>query len=455
MNGFLGAIFRSVTSLIGALLTTFSAFTFLVLWGMSELNPSFGGGYAGIVTFLLLPVVFVLGLLLMPLGLWRLRKKGEGKAPVIDLNLPRTRLTVITVVGLTVVNVTILSIATYKGVETMDSVEFCGAACHSVMNPEHTAYQRSQHSKVRCTKCHIGSGAEWFVKGKASGVRQLFSIFTHSYSRPIPTPVDRLRPANETCGQCHSRNEHEPDRLHVIDRFAEDEDSTWKKTVLVNRVAAVHWHIDQTVRFTSDPQRRVMSEVELALADGGVRRWRNTSPRALDAGVVTPAFRTMDCTDCHNRPAHTFQRPKDEVDRALANGTLDRTLPFIRREALRTVTMPWTSAEQARSGIAKELHDFYATTFKGLEDAEPGRIDAAARALAAMWEANVFPSMNIGWKTYPNFRDHEDDEGCFRCHTSDLESSTASRISGRCELCHLTLAEEEENPEVLDSLSDE
>lgn len=158
----------------------------------------------------------------------------------------------------------------------------------------------------------------------------------------------------------------------------------------------------------------------------------------------------MDCVDCHNRPAHTYERPTDAIDRALASGALDRTLPFLRREALRIVQLPFETTDAARAGIRSELHRFYDSSTTA------PRVDLTADALIVLFERNVFPSMKVGWNTYPTFDDHEDDQsGCFRCHTSELEPVGGSRISGRCELCHVTVAEKEENPEILDSLSDE
>ncbi len=80
---------------------------------------------------------------------------------------------------------------------------FSGAICHTVMDPEYTAYQRSAHARVGCVSCHIGSGAEWYVKAKLSGLRQVKAVVDGSYSTPIPAPVEHLRPAQDTCEECH------------------------------------------------------------------------------------------------------------------------------------------------------------------------------------------------------------------------------------------------------------
>src|SRR5512147_2459048 len=71
------------------------------------------------------------------------------------------------------------------------------------MNPEFTAYRLSPHARVACVDCHVGTGATWYVRSKLSGLRQVYAVLTNSYDRPIPTPITDLRPARETCEECH------------------------------------------------------------------------------------------------------------------------------------------------------------------------------------------------------------------------------------------------------------
>ena len=465
---------RSLISLAGVVLTTISAVLFLSLFGIEEFGNVQHGAYTGILAFIIIPSVFVTGLVLIPLGVALLRRadrkrlaKGEPepRAPVIDFNLPRTRLIVAVVAVLTIVNVVIIATGTYKGVETMESTEFCGGACHSVMSPELTTYDRSAHSRVRCTQCHIGPGAGWFVKSKLSGSWQLISVALDLYPRPIPTPVENLRPARETCEQCHLPGRFIDDKLKVITRHAEDEANTPKKTVLMLKVGGsregvargIHWHVDSatTVRYRGDKKRKYVSEIELNLPDGGTRAYKNEAGPPTDGGVVVmnEEWRTMDCVDCHNRPTHVYQRPIDELDLALSSGELDLSLPFIRREGLRVIQGPFASWDVAQAGIKKELQDFYAKNNPDLMKDDPKKVDLAADALFALYKRNVFPTMNITWGTYPSFRDHFDDSGCFRCHVSDMKTADGKKVSQKCDLCHTTLAEEEEDPEILQMLS--
>ena len=159
MRTFLIALTRNPISLLGAAITTASALIIVSLFTMDLVGHPGGGPYLGILAYLILPGIFVLGLILIPVGIGLERRRvrraaARGEAPpafpVIDLNLSRTRTIVLVFLVLTMVNLVVLSTATYKGVEVMDSTRFCGATCHTVMQPEYTAYQRSPHARVAC-----------------------------------------------------------------------------------------------------------------------------------------------------------------------------------------------------------------------------------------------------------------------------------------------------------------
>ena len=111
----------------------------------------------------------------------------------------RTRLIFLMVAG--AIGIMFLVIGVYQLVEFMDSTAFCGKLCHTVMYPEYTVYQGSPHSSVTCSECHVGSGADYLVKSKLSGIPLIITTLTGSYDRPIATPVNNLRPERETCEQ--------------------------------------------------------------------------------------------------------------------------------------------------------------------------------------------------------------------------------------------------------------
>jgi hypothetical protein len=195
-------LIRNGISLTGIVLATVAAVLFLTLF-VSELFGVHAHPYIGIVFFLVIPAVFVFGLLLIPVGLWRERRRIAAGGPErtgwprFDFNDPRLRRTVFAVLVLTIANVAIVSLAAYRGIEFMDSTQFCGEVCHEVMEPEYTAYQDGPHSRVACVGCHIGPGAPFFVKAKIDGTRQVFAVLMNSHARPIPAPVHTLRPARE------------------------------------------------------------------------------------------------------------------------------------------------------------------------------------------------------------------------------------------------------------------
>jgi hypothetical protein len=222
---------RTRLGLLGALITNVAGVLILTLLGMSLVGFE-GGPYFGLLAFVGLPTVFVGGLLLIPVGGWlerrRVARGGSPALPVLDLNDASIRRKALWVAGLTVVNVILVAMASYRGVHEMESPAFCGS-CHSVMDPEFAAYSRSPHQRVRCVECHIGPGASWFVKSKLSGSWQLISVLFHLYPTPIPTPVENLRPARDTCEQCHWPTKFVGERLKVITHFEEDEKNTEKK----------------------------------------------------------------------------------------------------------------------------------------------------------------------------------------------------------------------------------
>jgi len=463
MRGFLAALTRHPLSLAGTAITTTSAILFLTLFALDLLGLH-GNPYAGILAYLIVPAIFVIGLLLIPIGLRRARKLQAGATalPVIDLNQERTRNRFVAFAALTMVNVVIVAVATYKAVEVMDTTGFCGEACHSVMEPEHTAFLRGAHASTRCVDCHIGPGAGWFVKSKLSGSWQVVSVALDLYPTPIPTPVHALRPARETCEQCHWPQKFVGDRLRVLTKYREDEANTEVKTVLLMRVGGlagrasegIHWHVDpaNAIRYRSDESRETIHEVELTGADGEVTRYYADGDEEASkaAGGV---WRTMDCVDCHNRPSHTFRPPEEEIDRAMSTGKIARDLPYVRREGLRLIRADYPDKGAAAEAIRAGLESFYREQFPEIAATRAADIGAAADALAEAWRSNVFPGMRVGWNTYPNHIGHVQSPGCFRCHDDSHESPEGRVIAQDCDTCHSLLAEEEVEPEILATLA--
>jgi hypothetical protein len=346
----------------------------------------------------------------------------------------------------------------------MDSSEFCGLTCHTVMQPEWTAFIDSPHARVGCVGCHIGPGAPWFVRSKLSGVRQVFAVALGSYSRPIPTPVHNLRPARETCEQCHWPLRFHGERLRVRTRFGQDEANTRTTTVLVMKIgghdpggaSGIHGnHLDEQSRITYtaiDEERQQIPRVTWTDDEGERVEFVSTdvevTPEALAAGET----REMDCLDCHTRPSHAFQLPDRAVDRAMAEGLISPELPWVKKKAVELLRGDYADRETAERRIQEELAAYYRTEHADRFRELRPRVERAGRATADIWLRNVFPEMKVGWGTYVDNIGHEDFIGCFRCHDESHESQDGRVISQDCDSCHAILAMEEEQPEVLDQL---
>jgi hypothetical protein len=162
----------------------------------------------------------------------------------------------------------------------------------------------------------------------------------------------------------------------------------------------------------------------------------------------------MDCIDCHNRPTHIFRSPEDAVDLAIADGHLDRSLPFLRREGVRLLKGAYPSHEAARAAIRAGLLEFYEKRDPAAYAGQRAAVEAAADELGDIWSANVWPDMKITWGTYPTFIGHQASKGCWRCH-DDAHATRDGKatLSQDCGLCHSLLAQDEKDPPILKQLA--
>jgi len=454
-------------TLVGAVLTTSAALTMVGFWVLEVLHGGPIHPYAGIVLFLVLPAVFVVGLLLIPVGIfWRRRRLRAQKAlpgdyPRIDFNRPVLRRAAVLVATATLLNVAMMGGATYRGVEHMGSNQFCGLTCHTVMAPEYTAFVDSPHSRVGCVQCHIGPGASWFVRSKLSGARQVLAVAAGTYSRPIPSPVRELRPARETCEQCHWPRKFHGDKLVVRTKYAEDEANTPSTSVLMLRIggegplgaAGIHGrHLDTSERIqylTTDDKRQVIPRVRYRDDSGRVVEYATEDAPSAD-GVGE--WRAMDCMDCHNRPTHAFDLPERGVDRAIGEGRISPTLPWARKEAVRLLRADYPDRETAARSIADGLAAFYGDGHPAVYRERRKDVDAAVEAVKTIYHRNVFPEMKVGWGTYANNVGHDDFPGCFRCHDDQHKAAGGRVITQDCSACHAVLAMEESDPKILSEL---
>ena len=458
-------------TLAGAALTTSSAFVLVWFWFMELTSPRSVHPYVGIILFIVLPAFFLVGLVLIPLGILRVRRQrrlaGEAPAPLqaVDFKQPGVR-RLLTLVGiLTFINVSILGTAGLKGVEYMDSNQFCGLTCHTVMSPEYTAFLDSAHSRVGCAQCHIGHGAPALVRAKISGTRQLFAVAFGTYSRPIPSPVEHLRPARETCEQCHWPQKFTNDKLIVRNKYAEDEANTPSTTVLLlkigghtpNGTTGIHGrHLDAMERIsyvTTDRRRQEIPKVTYREDNGTLVEYVTDEYKTLSKEKLAEATtRNMDCIDCHNRPTHAFQLPDRALDKAFSEQRMSTDLPFLKKKALELLKVDYPDQKTAAAKIPVDLAEYYRITYPDLYKQKRAQVDQAGEVVKAIYLRNVFPEMKLTWGTHPNNIGHEEAVGCFRCHDGGHTAADGRVIKGDCDTCHTLLAQDEKDPKILAEL---
>ncbi|MGD0500879.1 MAG: NapC/NirT family cytochrome c [Bryobacteraceae bacterium] len=445
-----------------ALVTTATVFWLFLL--PTTLRGGTQSPYIGILAYLTVPAPFFLGLILIPVGIL-LRRRREGRTGIRPLdqgihwgNREVRRLVYFTGAA-TVINIAIASQLTYGAVNYMDSVTFCGKTCHNVMQPEYTAYQNSPHSRVECVKCHIGPGANWFVRSKLSGVGQVFAVAFDTYPRPIPTPVHNLRPARETCETCHWPEKYGEDRVRVISTFADDEKNTETKTVLLMKIGGgnngvgihgTHLGPGVLIRYGhSDEARQAIPWVQYNSPDGKSVVYATPGAKPDGAGLT---IREMDCMDCHNRPSHTFDLPERAVDRDMNAGLISPALPFAKKEAVEILKAAYGSREQAAVQIPEAFAEFYRQAYPAVWAARQADVAASGQQILAIYDRNIFPEMHVTWGKYPNNIGHADFPGCWRCHDSNHTAKNGAVITQDCNACHNLLGVDEANPKVLTEL---
>ena len=426
---------RNPVSIGGAAITTISVIAFFSYLALEQ----FGlvtSPYAGLFGFVVVPACFILGLLVIPVGIWiegRRRRRGEAAWtwPSINLADRRTRTVLAGIAALTLVNLAIVSVAGVGVAHYSESNEFCGNVCHTPMEPEVTAHPLGAHSEIDCVQCHVAPGVSGAVTAKMNGTRQLLGVLTGHYSRPIPSPRDRMPVPAETCNGCH--RPVSPDRTvqRVFREHKDNEASSEITTTLLRYTGRNHWHARPGVvveYVATEDDLKTIPYVKVT-ENGKVTEYFADGVTAAPAG--RPVVR-MDCVDCHNRPAHTLaQTPAQAVDAAIVRGDVDPSkVPFLRSEMVDALAAEYPAGTDVKAAVLARLTEKFGTS-----PAARQAVETAGR----IYGQNVFPRMNITWGTYTNNLFHVDDTGCFRCHTDEHKTKDAEpkAIRQDCDLCHL------------------
>ncbi|HZV35855.1 MAG TPA: NapC/NirT family cytochrome c [Verrucomicrobiae bacterium] len=444
--------YRNWVSLSGFVVAISSFFAFVLLFAM-DLFAHHGNPYMGILTYLVAPGFLGFGFFMILLGAWlhrrELRKLVPGAPQVftIDFSRPRDRKALVGFLIGAVIFLLVTALGSYNTYHYTESVTFCGEACHTPMKPEFTAYQNSAHARVACSECHVGPGATWYVKSKINGVNQLYCTMVGDYHRPIKTPVKNLRPAQETCEQCHwpQRYIGQLDRTYA--HFLSDDTNTLFSVRLLLNVGGgdpshgppggIHWHMNVANKIeyiAIDEQRQVIPWVRVTGRDGKVTEFRTKDFKANPAKHI---IRTMDCMDCHNRPAHNFQAPDDAVDLAITLKKIDASLPWVKSNAVAVLIQNYSTENEALNKIAAMLRCAYE------KNAKPGQLDSLVAAVQTIYSQNFFPEMKADWRAYPNNIGHKNWPGCFRCHDGLHKAADGKTkiMASDCNSCHIILAQ--------------
>jgi len=451
-------------SLAGGAITSASGVTMIGYWLVEMFGRPYDNPYLGIIFLLILPALFIAGLLLIPVGLFLRRRKLQiaGQIPTefpkIDLNDRIFRRGLDIVLLSTIANLLVVSIATYRGAAYMDSPQFCGQSCH-VMHPEFTAYKISAHSHVACVDCHIGSGAASYFAAKVNGTKQIVEVTFDTYPRPIPSPVENLRPARYICEGCHTPARFVGEKLLVKSNFADDEKNTETQTVVVlhlggedslSHLTGIHGvHLGHIEYVATDPTRTAIPWVQKRNPDGS-----ETVFATAAAGNAVPQGerRVMDCIDCHNRAAHTFVTAEDALNRAMAEGAVSPELPWVHKEGLELLKAAYASEDEASAKIPAGLEAFYRAQHPDVLAAKAALVKSAGEELVVLYSQNVFPFMKVTWGTHPNHIGHISYPGCWRCHDGDHTAKDGTSITNDCAACHNLLAQDEAKPKVLSDM---
>ena len=412
--------------------------------------------YLDVVTHMVLPGVLVSGLLIVPIGAgWKhywLLKHGAANVPRyvhIDLRDRATLGALLVFVAVTFLFVLPgLTVSAYEGYVYSESTEFCARVCHTVMEPQGTAHASSAHARVRCAECHIGEGAGWFVKSKLSGTRQVWAVWRDSFHRPIPPAITELRPARETCEECHWPDKFYGAQYREVAHYSPDQTNTRRISRMmvqtggadesIGRVEGIHMHmlVAAAVEFVAiDEHLQEIPWVRYRRADGTATVYRSDG-LPNDAPPPDGLRRTVDCMDCHNRGAHHFYPPEGAVDLMLEAGRIDATLPFIKREAVRVLTAGYTDRETGLGGIERGLQDFYRANYAQVWKTHGEALDRAIRAVQDVYRRSFFPAMNVDWRTYPENIGHMRSPGCFRCHDGLHVDAQGKAVISDCLVCH-------------------
>ncbi len=444
--------FNNWISAIGGVLAVGALFSFALLVWMDftqgDRNP-----YLGIFTYIVAPAFLIAGLSLVFFGAWAQRRWAIKHAATmpdkwrLDFTNPvqRRRIYAFGTAGLGFILLS--AFGSYQSFHYSESNLFCGQVCHTAMNPEFVAYKRGSHARVDCVACHVGEGAQWFIKAKLNGIHQLVGYTLDNYQRPIPTPLKNLRPAQDTCEKCHWPEKFHGNTEIIYNHFLSDKKNTPYTARMLMHVntsqpgghaGGIHWHVSETERveyYATDEKRQDIPWMRVTnLKDGSSRVFRIDS---FKGEPPAEKIRIMDCMDCHNRPAHVFPTANEAVEGAMVAGRLSLKLPNIKRVAVQAMTQKEITTD---AGAPQKIADFLRSKYT--DAALAPELDGAIREIQSIFASTIFVERKADWRVYPNNIGHKDWPGCFRCHDDKHKTAQGQKVrSSDCNSCHTIIAQ--------------
>ena len=443
-------------SAIGAVIAVVMAFL-TALFMLISIVAGINNPYLGIFIYMVLPPIFIFGLALIPLGMWRqwvrTRRGVVEEAmqwPYIDFNKRSHRNAFMIFTVGTVIFVVGGAVLSYEAYHFTESVQFCGTTCHAIMEPEHTAYQNSPHARVPCSECHVGSGAGWYTKSKLSGLYQVYATIAKVYPTPIPTPVKNLRPAQETCEHCHWPQHFFGAQQKQFNHFKYDSTNThWPITMLIKtggsdpktgQIAGIHWHMNIGFKvdyIPRDERRQDIPWIRVTDESTGKSEIYQDETNPLTPEEIAKATpRTMDCMDCHNRPSHIYRSPDYSIDAALLTSMVPVSLPDIKRVAVEAMAVVYGTSDSAMAGITERITEYYRSNYPDSFEQFKDRINTAIEGTQRAFSINIFPAMKVRWSEYPNNIGHFANAGCMRCHAGNHKNEAGVAVTRDCNACH-------------------
>ncbi len=452
----LSCTWKTPLGIIGVSLTTISV-TLIIIGFICHLTGLISDHYFFIFTFMFLPLMMLFGLALIPLACYFRRKKWFQGSLLntnhlqIDLADKQHRKGIVLFLILSVINLTIIVLVLYEGYTFTDSSYFCGVVCHEVMEPQYSAYQRSPHAKVSCVSCHIGTGSSWYVQAKLSGIRQVKAIISSDFNRPITAPVENLRPARETCESCHWPDKFHGKKIKEFISYTNDNQTDPQiqevalhiggRNPVTDEFEGIHWHVSRniTVEYQAlDTKRTRIGRVRVTKPDGTTEEY-STGNDVPDKGV-TPAWRTMDCIDCHNRPTHIYDQLDQIIDFGLYSKKIDSNIAGIREDSTTILKIEYTRRNEAIERIVPDLIELVSKRHgKDYVNMNRDKIVRSGTFLLEAYLNNVWPEMKVTWGTYRQHLGHlnsDDGYGCFRCHDEVHKTQFGKAIKQDCDMCH-------------------